>query len=240
MGNFERIVISCMDRRLSEYLDSKYNDGRTVFLRNAGANIGTLSKSIEGIIGSGGISSVVIAPHTDCGAMGLVSSALSGSAKVSESIERNLVARFRKISYSDRNELERIVNPALQERGLSNLVKRPDIGTAVELIDLSRMQIPKDDGKHLLTFTKPSPTRYSSFISKYGNSGIGMFNSYFIQASAARDVSADIEIATAALHISDVRLVSENQLQNAGINEDMNYIKGMSHFSGFSISEITA
>lgn len=240
MGNFDRLVISCMDRRISEYLDSRYNDGSTVFLRNAGANISTLSKSIESILNAESIKSVIIAPHTDCGAMGLVQTVLSGKAKVSENVEKGLVSRFRNASYSNRGELERIVNPAMQENEMRRLVRSPSIGTSTELIDLSTLQIPTDGGRHLLTFTKPSPSRYSSLIARYDNPDIGMFNSYFIQAFAAKEVSADIEIAAAALHISDIRLVSESQVQNAGIKEDTDYIRGRTFSSGLFISQITA
>jgi len=44
-----KIVFSCMDRRLNEYLDS-LNDGNTVFLRNAGANLYAVRNTIDALL----------------------------------------------------------------------------------------------------------------------------------------------------------------------------------------------
>ncbi|MEL9969752.1 MAG: carbonic anhydrase, partial [Metallosphaera sp.] len=70
-----RIVISCMDRRLNEFLEKNYNDGETVFIRNAGANINSL-KETKALIKKA--DEIIILPHTDCGAMGVVERALNG------------------------------------------------------------------------------------------------------------------------------------------------------------------
>ena len=43
-----KLVLSCMDRRLNEYLDS-LNDGNTIFLRNAGANLYAVRNAIEAL-----------------------------------------------------------------------------------------------------------------------------------------------------------------------------------------------
>ncbi|MEM0177086.1 hypothetical protein [Metallosphaera sp.] len=41
-----RIVISCMDRRLNQFLEKNFNDGNTIFVRNAGASVNSLRNTL--------------------------------------------------------------------------------------------------------------------------------------------------------------------------------------------------
>jgi carbonic anhydrase len=95
------VVVSCMDRRLNRYLD-ELNDGDTIFVRNAGANIGSLRDTLRHLIKA---DEIIVLPHTDCGAMGVVQRALSGE-RFSE-ILNPLIGSFSNLRVNGRNELER-------------------------------------------------------------------------------------------------------------------------------------
>ncbi|MFP3215602.1 MAG: carbonic anhydrase, partial [Candidatus Micrarchaeota archaeon] len=76
-----RLVLSCMDRRLNEYLDS-LNDGNTIFLRNAGANLYAVKNTIDTLLNNENITEIKVITHTDCGAMKSVAAALSGKLRL--------------------------------------------------------------------------------------------------------------------------------------------------------------
>ncbi len=231
--NQNRLVISCMDRRLSEYLDSTYNDGRTLFLRNAGANVNTLKGSIAKILTSAKIEKVVIAPHTDCGAMGFVDKVLSGAATPSAQLDDNLISQFKGDKYEGRDDLERNVNPEIQRINFEALEADMEIEMAIDLIDISKLQIPARGGEHVLTITRPSSIPYRELLKRY--TGVGMFDSYFIQSDSASDVSPDIELAITGLHISDVRFV---RLMGEDLSKDLDYLKSQPYASASRLSII--
>lgn len=237
MAGIDRIVVSCMDRRLSSFLDLNYNDSKTVFVRNAGANISTALNTIKQLSIEFPISSILIAPHTDCGAMGLVQSAIGGKP-VSKQIEDSLVAQFRNLDFSDRKGLESL-NCNVQAKAMESFAKSIGANVDVRLIDLSTLAIPKDSGRHLLTITKPSATKYCDFISRYNDGGLGMFDSYFIQAKGIKDVLPDVEIAASALHIHDIRLISESSLHDEIIKSDIKVLKSQPYLDGASMSMVS-
>ncbi len=228
-----RLVISCMDRRLSGYLDSKYNDGKTLFLRNAGANVKTLGNSILSILKSNGITKVVIAPHTDCGAMGYVEKVLTGAATPSPQLDEALVSQFKGSQHENRDELERDVNPMTQRVEFDDAAgdSADGIEVSTDLIEISKLEIPAHEGEHILTITRPSAIPYGDLLKRY--SGVGMFDSYFVQSGSVSDVSPDIELAITGLHISDVRLVSTG---GEDLSKDLEYLKAQPYASSARFS----
>lgn len=236
MPEISRIVVSCMDRRLSSFLDLTYNDGKTVFVRNAGANITTALNTIKQLSIEFPVKEIVLVPHTDCGAMGLVAAAIAGKA-VSPQVEECLVAQFRNRQFSDRDELEKNVNGRIQKAAIGPFAKSIGAKVEVALVDLLGLDIPKDSGRHLLSITKPSPTKYRDFISRYSDAP-GIFDSYFIQANGIKDVLPDIEIAASALHIHDIRLVSESSLHDVIIANDVKVLKQQNYLEEAKISTV--
>ena len=232
-----RVVVSCMDRRLSSFLDETYNDGRTVFVRNAGANMATVVNTVKQLSIEFPIKKIVIAPHTDCGAMGIVDSAVHANAKASQAIENSLVAQFRKLGFDSRKALEERLNGSVQRDAIASFAKSIGAEVDVSLIDLGRLDLPAHSGKHILTITKPTATSYFELLKRFGE-GVGMFDSYFIQAKGMRDVLPDIEVAVSALHISDVRLLSESDSGNSIMDSDLALLKKQEYMKGVEISTI--
>jgi len=119
-----RLVLSCMDRRLNGYLDS-LNDGNTIFLRNAGANLYAVGNTIEALLNNENITELKVVTHTDCGAMKSVAAALSGELKLDLAREV-LVDKFRGEKFATVEELERI-NTELQKKAVDEIEKRRGI-----------------------------------------------------------------------------------------------------------------
>ncbi len=237
MSAINRILISCMDRRLSAFLDSEYNDEKTVFVRNAGANVLTVLNTVKQLSIEHPIKSIIIAPHTDCGAMGLVEAAINGKVKPSAQIDKYLVSQFKNNIFADRKELESRINCEVQAASLEQFAR--SIGAVLEtrLIDLSTLDIPQDTGRHILTIAKPSPTMYSDLVGRYSDN-VGMFESYFIQARSIRDVLPDIEIAATALHISDIRMISESKMNNEIMESDVKVLKSQDYLNSAKITAL--
>ena len=106
------------------------------------------------------------------------------------------------------------------------------------LMDLSTLDILADTGRHILTLVKPSKTMYLDLIRRYSDN-VGMFDSYFIQARGIRDVLPDIEIAATALHISDIRLISESKLNNAIMDSDVNVLKSQDYLAAAKVTAVS-
>ncbi len=232
------IVISCMYRRLSSFLDSEYNDADTIFLRNAGANVQTLLGSVKSVASANKIKEIIIAPHTDCGAMGLVYKALHGEATTSKIVNECLVSQFKDVGGYSRDEIERKANVKIQKAAIEQLASAMGANVRTELVDISKLDIPKHDGKHILTITCPSSSRYSQLLERYEDEEVGMYDSYFIQASEVHDVLADVEIAILALHIAEVRIVAEAHDQVARLEQGLKQIRSQQYSFGANFSLI--
>lgn len=213
MVNIDTIVISCMDRRLSSYLDKEYNNGNTIFLRNAGANARTLANSIKQLAIANHIKHLIVLPHTDCGAMGYVYNSIKGELKPSLMIEEALVNQFRNIDFEDRADLEE-QNADLQRKSLQPVADLLGMDVHADVIDVAKIGVPEHSGKHILTLTDPTTSLYEELLERYRSEQIGIFDSYFIQGRSIKDLSPDISVATGGLHISDVRFIAQAQEQN--------------------------
>lgn len=169
-----RLVISCMDYRLSEEIAKRAREGDLI-LRTAGANVNGLRRYLSGL----DVEEVLYLPHTDCAALKLVYSAIKEGRPVDPAVEEALVSLYRGREFSTMEELERI-HVELQTSILKSLFPRAKV--SVEIIDVSKVKpLQRKPVYHLL---KPS--------SRYDQEALG---AYIIQAPKREDVEADIKIA---------------------------------------------
>jgi carbonic anhydrase len=196
MEKIERIVIGCMDRKMNlKPLDDSYNDGRTLFLRNAGCNVNGLRDNILEIIDNrdNEIKSIVALPHQNCKAMLVVKRALDGE-KVSDEIMAGLVRFYTQVRTNTDIDKE---NYNIQKAALEEIVKGSGIKTEVRFIMEEEMSDVSRSGANEVLFLKPSSRKYSSFIGDPNAT-------YVLQARSIEDVRHDIEIARVYLRISNI------------------------------------
>lgn len=221
----ERLVIACMDRRLNRYLDG-FNDGRTVFLRNAGGNVHSLERSIRQIAG-GKIRQVHVVVHTDCGAMRVVSGARDGSLMVSDRIKLGLLQDFDGVKFGSREELEQ-ANEQLQHGSVTKLVAH-SVGVTSELVDISRLARHQGTGEHVLSVTRASGERYSKIAQV---SGTDIDEMYTVQANSMDEILHDIEIATGMLGIQRVQMIALEASEVGEVHARTTLVKGAPFMGG--------
>ena len=188
-----KLVLSCMDRRLNRYLDS-LNDGDTIFLRNAGANLYAVKNTVDALLNNENITEIKVITHTDCGAMKSVAAALGGELKLNLAKEV-LVDKFKGEKFETVKELERI-NTEMQKKAVEEIAKRRGIKGSAELLDLSKLEIPKEDNEHKFVLLEPSNKKYDEIINNKE-----MFNTYIIQSASLEEKLPDLEIAIKVLGI---------------------------------------
>lgn len=224
-----KIIISCMDRRLNEYLDS-LNDGKTIFLRNAGANVSALRRSILSLLEEQNINEIKVITHTDCGAMKSVAKALSGEIKLSELADEVLISNFKGRRFNDEMELE-AYNTKLQEASISELAKARGISYSVEMLDISKIKVPNEEGVHKFALLEPSTFKYSSFIKSSE-----MFSTYIIQSKGLEDKLVDLEVATKVLNLSSGEIVAFGSSEYRLAEVELNRLKLNPMFNNISIT----
>lgn len=168
-----RLIISCMDYRLSQEIMNRVQSKDDIVIRNAGANVYELKDKLKGIK----VDEVVFLPHTDCAALKLVYSVIKEGKEVDKEIEEKLVSQFRGKNFTSLQELERL-NAKVGEEILKEIFPK----VVTELIDVSKIRPPQRKPKYYLL--KPH-TRYDDEI----------IGAYVIQAFSKEDVTADIKIA---------------------------------------------
>ncbi|ARM76179.1 carbonic anhydrase [Acidianus manzaensis] len=171
----KRLVISCMDYRLSEEI-LKRADNNTLIIRNAGANVYEIKDMLRNIKD---VDEVIFLPHTDCAAMKLVNSILKEGKDVDKEIMNKLVEPFKGKEFSSLQELEKL-NLEIQENILKVIF--PNAKITSELIDITKLKIPKRNPVYYLL--KPE-SRYTQ----------EMIGSYIIQSFDKQSINADIKIA---------------------------------------------
>ncbi len=191
-----------MDRRLGEYLDG-LNDGKTVFLRNAGANIKSLEPSIKELMAKYSIKRIHVATHTDCGGMNVVSSSVGKKESVSKHIWENLVEQFSEVKFENRDELER-KNEVLQKEAAKKIAGE-GVEVSSELIDVNVINAYTRNNEHTVVITKPSCKRYGEITSMLN---IGIYNAYVVQSSNIDNIIADIEIVKNYLNVVNMEFLA--------------------------------
>jgi len=200
----ETLVVTCMDRRLNRYLDS-LNDGKTIFLRNAGGNVGSLTRSIRHVLSSNHITRIHVIVHTDCGAMKVVEGARLNNGKVSDRVHKGLVSHFEVVNFKNRTELEQ-QNQKLQ-RDAADILAGGGVTVTSQLVDITKLAQHEAPGEHVLAVTRASGAMYENIAAI---SGSDVREMYTVQADNLDEVVHDIEIATGALGIHTVRIVALN------------------------------
>ncbi|MGC8648570.1 MAG: carbonic anhydrase [Candidatus Micrarchaeia archaeon] len=199
MATRNKLVISCMDRRLNKILD-KENDGNTIMLRNAGANANGLYGSIKRAI-ENDVSTIKLMAHSDCGAMKVVYNSIKEGAEASEEIDSTLISQFEGKQFSTRNELESL-NEALQTEELEKISNGVEIEKS--FVDLSKYTF-NEPKEHVAAFVHPSSEKYEEICKK---AGLGVDDTYFIQAESIEEVYADLEIAITKLGIKRIAAIA--------------------------------
>jgi hypothetical protein len=199
----DKIIITCMDRRLNETLD-EMNDCRTVILRNAGGDVDSLRKSLqEQFKLHPKINKVEVLTHNDCGAMKYI----LNLTPEDYDLNRGLVEKFKDIEAKSLGELER-VNLILQTSSAEDICSRKNLNKT-ELtyivsneIDLSKMESGKQHhGEHFLVVIPPTTEKYGKIAKDLG---LDPKECYFIQVGHWEEAIPSIAIAAKKLGIKEM------------------------------------
>lgn len=233
-ANADTLILACMDRRLNSEID-RIGGGTAVVVRNAGADVGLAKVAIERILEQGNIGNVLILPHLDCGAMGLVAGSLLDKKRVDDQVYSGLVRQFEG-SFRSRNELESEVNPMMQRHRLEDIINGRDIGIEVRCLDPSRLNPGGTDGTHSLAIMNPSASAYEAIFKSAersaGGMTLGMASTYVVQPFDA--VSA--RIAVESLGIKNVAFIAANRREAEGFKADAIFLGRQKYSSGASIN----
>lgn len=242
-----------MDRRLNRYLDENYNDGNTLFLRNAGANAHCMLQSISDAVSSGSIDSIVVLGHTDCGAMKVVFDAIvNRNSSYCNDIKSKIVGLFEDYAYlklagerlklidqekrqkaelGARRRLERR-NVELQTSFIRELAKSyPHVKVEGALVDLKRINALnlKGDGRHAVILCRECGSRFDQMCSM---AHTDPSETYVLESRSLAETITDLQLAVEVLNISDVRLVATNPSSTEELAIDLEFVKKLS--SGFA------
>ncbi|MDE1860935.1 MAG: hypothetical protein KGH72_04440 [Candidatus Micrarchaeota archaeon] len=212
VGQDVRLVVTCMDWRLDRFIDRDLNDGNTIILRDAGGSAGTMENTIKQLSIAYNVTAIVMAGHTDCGAMGLVFKAVREGAVTSPDVEHALVRPFRGQIFETRAELESL-NPELQAGRIREYADKIGAHATPMLIDVATLDLPKHDGEKRLIITKPTLTHNSRLQQRDTGEGAEHAHYYFIQANSVSDVLPDIRVAVEAVGVKKILLVAEDREQ---------------------------
>ncbi len=207
-----------MDRRLNMFFD-RLSGGETkdstIIVRNAGGCVA----SALGTIGTVSPAEVDCYTHTDCGAMKVARAACSEleAGKQLDDVESNagiydkVIAPLAGRSYSSAIEIEN-ANTELQRASLASLSKaHPGTRCECELVDLSKMDIPKSNGRHALAIGTAFSGRYVELSERHG---LDVNETYFVQANALDEVVPPALLAIDKLGLRDVMFISAAKKDN--------------------------
>ena len=178
-----RIIISCMDYRLTEEVMKEVKDGTLVF-RNAGANVAGLEKELRELKD---VEEVIYMPHNDCAAMKLTLAVLQGKDTLDRREYEHLVKQFEGKRFDNLAELEK--ENALQ--GVKKLMEIfPNARITLRFIDVNKIKWPEKKAKVCIT----TPDK------KLSNEVVGM---YVLSAMKKETVEPDLKIAQEKLNLKD-------------------------------------
>ena len=222
-----RIVVACMDRRLSNYLDRTYNDGSTLFIRNAGPDASRVIATISGLVskyksGDRKIEIVVVA-HSDCGACSIAYSALKEGKVFDDIIKGSVVESYKSLSFSTRNELES-KNPGLQiDRIYASLPGSGNIPVLPDFVKISSLKVPEHlSGEHELIIARPSDVRYAEMMQA---AKAPDFNTYIVQAATLKEILPDTFAAVVILGAKRISFVAVNSDSTEAITGDIEFLR---------------
>lgn len=229
-----KIVVTCMDRRLGhkmdEYTEQNRKDGNSVtIIRNAGADIRHIMDSINQVVSDNKIGGIDLFTHTNCGACAVVYGVSSHKLEVSSRVNDSLVSQFMNtgIKFLSPQDVES-VNMRLQREALQEFTKR-GIDVHVESIDVSTLGVPEDHDEHLLVIGKPFSGRYVELAEKLN---VNLWSMYCVNSESIIEVMPDIEIAVMNLNIRDLRIVATKQSEYRWAKEESERLKLMPFMRG--------
>ncbi len=179
-----RLVISCMDRRLNYYIRENYSD--SIVIRNAGANILSLSKTLEKYKNI--VDEVIVLPHTDCGAMKVVYSSIKEGKKITSIVEDKLVNQFMDKTFNTLSELERL-NLKVQTENARKIFVNKSIKS--EIIDVNKIKIPASNQPYSVYVTTPSTP-------------LDLSSSIYVVSAESNDIWDSLDIAIYVMKINNV------------------------------------
>ncbi|WP_231961140.1 MULTISPECIES: carbonic anhydrase [Sulfolobaceae] len=179
-----RLVISCMDRRLNHFLRENYSD--SIVVRNAGANMLSLSKTLEKYKNM--IDEVIVLPHTDCGAMKVVFSSIKEGKKITSIVEDKLVNQFRDKAFNTLSELERLNLEVQTENAKKIFVNKP---IKSEIIDINKIKIPASNQPYSIYVTTPTTP-------------LDLSSSTYVVSAETNDIWDSLDIAIYVMKINNV------------------------------------
>jgi carbonic anhydrase len=184
-------VVSCIDRRLNSFLEKNYNDGETLFVRTAGANVNSL-KDTELLLKQA--NKIIVVTHSDCGAIGVVYKTLN-ERSIPDELER-LISPFLQYAGHTRSELEHI-NAEVQ--GLfARKMSSADIQT--EFVLTKKLDTKASENSSAV-ITRPSTVKYSEMLP------LNKINSTFIVQNLGHDRAFDKLILTKFLGINNLTYI---------------------------------
>lgn len=202
----EKIVVSCMDRRLNSQFDEK-NDGKTLYVRNAGGNVRGAEATIRYLIENHNIKELHLAPHKDgCGGVNDALEKLKAKGDEDEP-DSALVKQFRSSGVRENCTLEELErkNEVMQKEEAERLFSKMVPAITSELVGIPSSASVKHEGKHFLVVTKPSESRYQSITDALGKE---RSDCYFIQAETMEEVIPSASLAITKLGIRSIELVA--------------------------------
>lgn len=193
------LIISCMDYRLNEFIESEYKDD--IVIRNAGANVKPIMHKIKRVVEDKNIKEISVIAHTDCGAMGKVFEVIKNEAKCDEDLKESLVNQFENLNFKTKSDLESI-NLDVQ---VSNLKEAfPNLNISRKIVDLDELGVSKYKGEHKLIVANPSKPDYKGLIeSLYPD----INGAYIIQSDFDGSIP-DIKLAVSDLGVKSINVIT--------------------------------
>ncbi|MDG7046978.1 MAG: hypothetical protein JRN53_05270 [Nitrososphaerota archaeon] len=223
MNDGMSLIISCMDYRIQDAIDSVINDNeKFVIMRNGGANVKGLRNSIVRIIKQGNVKRIKLMPHSDCVAMKIVYSALRENKDCDAVIYENLVEQFNGENFNSLKELE-IVNKARQYDSAKSLLEENDIGKGIQIessfVNTESSRYYQKNGSFVLSF--PISAKYRSLFNRIDK----IRGSYFLHSLDIEDLAADLVIANKLVGLNKLFLLYVNGEEKEALNEHIERMK---------------
>ncbi len=194
------LIIGCMDGRTNFKVDElNAQHGGAIILRNAGANVSApeMKRAIEIALDKYNIKIIVLIPHIDCGAMGLVCDTLLEHKSADPRVYSDLIQQF-KGRFSDRGDLETRLNPDMQFDALKELIGNRQVTLFRYVLDPSGLSVPEDYHKHSHTlfvsrpYTSQCSLMFEDATAVTGKE-VGMWGTYVVQPADESSIRIAID-----------------------------------------------
>ena len=215
------VIIACMDPRLNERLNELSGRDDVLILRNAGANVNGLRKSLQSVIDSGiGIKAIVSMQHNDCAANKFIKSIIDKERpEPSKILMDSLVRQFIR-SDVDLANIDQ-TNHDMQIDSLQKLVE----GKIKVRDGYATVHIPTPHNSHehkehtVVAIIGRSHVPYECIAEALHKE---LKSIYIIQAIHAKDVHPDLELAKTLFNLKHIvipKLETHRDLHNETARE---------------------